>query len=488
MKTKFISLAATLLLAASTTSVFADDIYLVGPFNEWGNNPNLNNSNYKFSLVEGQSDVYTLTLNSFGGNGVDNTKFKIKADNILLGVDNSTDFWMNKTIPSVSLVEKQSNSDYAASCLYLPIASKYKFTINNGELTVDGFWYIAGTFNEWQSEMMSFQDGAYSIDYQFTNGDRFKFIDNEGKWYGGDTDEHSVYYGIHNNHHSNIPLTEGNSGSDFIIERTGSYTFKVSTDNKLTVEGFPPLVSLNNDATDNEATLKDFYDNNQRTLDIVLQDRTLKKDGNWNTICLPFDASITEGPLNGAIVYRLKNTSNFSDGSLSLDFERFYGISRIKPYLIKWEKPENYNPETDDIKNPRFDNVELHAYLPNWDGNNIVKMKGSYDATTISGNQYLYLGEGNMLYWPDPSVTIGAFRAYFELGEGITAGEPLPGQQGIKSFVLNFDDDNEVTSIKQVNNAAGNANAWYTLDGRRLNEKPAAAGLYINNGKKVVIK
>lgn len=32
------------------------------------------------------------------------------------------------------------------------------------------------------------------------------------------------------------------------------------------------------------------------------------------------------------------------------------------------------------------------------------------------------------------------------------------------------------------------ANKWYTLDGRQLNSKPVQSGLYINNGKKVVIK
>ena len=30
--------------------------------------------------------------------------------------------------------------------------------------------------------------------------------------------------------------------------------------------------------------------------------------------------------------------------------------------------------------------------------------------------------------------------------------------------------------------------AWYTLDGKRLNGVPTTKGLYINNGKKVVIK
>ena len=30
--------------------------------------------------------------------------------------------------------------------------------------------------------------------------------------------------------------------------------------------------------------------------------------------------------------------------------------------------------------------------------------------------------------------------------------------------------------------------AWYTLDGRRLNGKPSQRGIYVNQGRKVVIK
>jgi hypothetical protein len=482
MKTKFISLAATLLLAASANTVLASipiAYYLVGSEIGWEEQ-----SKYQFEY-DVQNGVFTLTCAIQG-------EFKIRSGNMWYGTYQyeNDNHYLYYNHPTVTLNTNGDNKN-----LYLLRNLTYTFTFNpsNNELTVSGFnLYIVGDFNEWTPEQMTYNNGTYSIEKTLKAGDKFKFRDWSDKndqgnrFYGGDVRPNTGDYGIHNDWHTNILLTEGDLGKDFIIKRDGTYTFIVNSNRQLTVEGFPPLVYLDNDATDNEATLKQYYDNNQRTLDIVLKNRTLKKDGNWNTICLPFDASITDGPLNGAIVYRLKNTSNFSDGSLSLDFERFYGISRIKPYLIKWEKPENYNPETDDIKNPRFDNVELHAYLPNWDGNDIVKMKGCYDATTIEGNQSLYLGEGNTLYWPDPSVTIGAFRGYFELAPGITAGEPLPGEQGIKSFVLNFDE--ETTSIKQVNNAAANASAWYTLDGRRMNEKPAAAGLYINNGKKVVIK
>ena len=45
-------------------------------------------------------------------------------------------------------------------------------------------------------------------------------------------------------------------------------------------------------------------------------------------------------------------------------------------------------------------------------------------------------------------------------------------------------DLNQVTSDKsQVT-----SEEWYTIDGRKLNGKPAAKGIYIQNGKKRIIK
>ena len=32
------------------------------------------------------------------------------------------------------------------------------------------------------------------------------------------------------------------------------------------------------------------------------------------------------------------------------------------------------------------------------------------------------------------------------------------------------------------------AGAWYSLDGRKLSAQPTARGIYVKNGKKVVIK
>jgi hypothetical protein len=48
------------------------------------------------------------------------------------------------------------------------------------------------------------------------------------------------------------------------------------------------------------------------------------------------------------------------------------------------------------------------------------------------------------------------------------------------------------TSISDATRLNGNEqllnNNWYTLDGRKLQGKPTTKGVYINNGRSVVIK
>ena len=45
-------------------------------------------------------------------------------------------------------------------------------------------------------------------------------------------------------------------------------------------------------------------------------------------------------------------------------------------------------------------------------------------------------------------------------------------------------DEKEMVESEHQSTAKG----WYTLDGRKLFEKPAQPGLYIANGKKVLVK
>jgi hypothetical protein len=52
-------------------------------------------------------------------------------------------------------------------------------------------------------------------------------------------------------------------------------------------------------------------------------------------------------------------------------------------------------------------------------------------------------------------------------------------------------DDGETTGIREVKSEGVKsekwADPWYSMDGRKLDGKPTKKGLYIQNGKKVVV-
>ena len=57
-------------------------------------------------------------------------------------------------------------------------------------------------------------------------------------------------------------------------------------------------------------------------------------------------------------------------------------------------------------------------------------------------------------------------------------------QQLIAAFADKFGDD-QIVNGKSSN---GKSDEWYDLQGRKLEGKPTQKGIYINNGKKVVVK
>ena len=52
------------------------------------------------------------------------------------------------------------------------------------------------------------------------------------------------------------------------------------------------------------------------------------------------------------------------------------------------------------------------------------------------------------------------------------------------------DANGETTGIGEIDTKTGDItfDGWWTLDGIRLDGKPCKSGVYINNGKKIVIK
>ena len=225
---------------------------------------------------------------------------------------------------------------------------------------------------------------------------------------------------------------------------------------------------------------------------VTLEGRTLYKDGNWNTLCLPF--SLTEeqleaSPLAGGDI-RTLSSATFSKGTLTLNFTNEGDVKSITagtPYIVKWASG------SDDIPNPSFNGVKIeYAYLPV--ETDVVTFQGNYSPVGVGeggDNTMLYLSvdnEGNsVLYYPNDAMTINAFRAYFQLNNDLIGGEPASLEQGIKAFVLNFGEETGIGEITNFNTYLS-VPSWYTIDGRKLSSKPTKKGIYIRNGQKIVVK
>jgi hypothetical protein len=252
----------------------------------------------------------------------------------------------------------------------------------------------------------------------------------------------------------------------------------------------PASISLAN-AADNSTTINDA---NGYVANVTLTGRTLYKDGAWNTICLPFDVTIAGSPLAGATARALTSAS-IEGTTLTLTFgDAVTTLEAGTPYIIKWTADANYvDDDEHNIVSPVFSGVTIDAdadgnYDNHASGDSRVRFAGTYKSTafTSEDKSILFMGGENTLYYPLKDATIGAQRAYFKIGED---GAMLAKR--LTAFNINFGDD-EATGIISIENGKLNiehsADAWFTLDGRKLDGKPTQRGIYINNGKKTIIK
>ena len=222
---------------------------------------------------------------------------------------------------------------------------------------------------------------------------------------------------------------------------------------------------------------------------VVLQGRTLWRDGDWNTICLPFDVDLTDesNPLYGAIA-RTMESASLQDETLKLTFaDPVDMLEAGVPYIIKWEVPS----ETSDIKfvNPVFRNVVLNGEDNSFRSDDmLVRFVGNYDFQTFTeeNQNILFLGAQNKMYYPDglAPTKIGACRAYFKLG----SDDVEVCASNIRNFVLDFGEDGTLTIENMPSAVDKNGDVWFSLDGQKLSGKPTQKGLFINNNKKVLTK
>ena len=236
--------------------------------------------------------------------------------------------------------------------------------------------------------------------------------------------------------------------------------------------------------------------------DVTFGARTLKAD-TWYTMVLPFSVKATE-LVNAMVdedenpVFTITNRLNEATKTGKLVFKlEMKEIPANEPFLIKTAEDVNLSSVSFEDK---FIEYDATPESPAYDDNKLI---GTYKNIKINcplGSKMLkwlvnqetekpatpgtYYNVNDWRIPRDYEAPIFACEAYLSENKEVT-NDAHPTIITVEDF------DGQTTSIKTLNTEtmkAYVAEGWYTIDGIRLQSAPVEKGVYINNGKKVVIK
>ena len=217
-----------------------------------------------------------------------------------------------------------------------------------------------------------------------------------------------------------------------------------------------------------------------------LADQTVTLDrkvySGWNTFCVPFaltQAQLEEAYGSGAVAKYLSDvTTDGAAATLHFTPEAEGGIKANKAYLLyltadvteaKTFSGVTLQPAGDCTTTVRADNGGDYTF------------QGILTPTALETNdrQYFLNSAGTYFVLPlNNTSQMKATRAY------IIVPAPAAPAQGRQ---YSFDFNGTTTAIDNVTISGMEDGAWYTISGIRIN-RPAAKGVYIHNGRKVIVK
>ena len=208
--------------------------------------------------------------------------------------------------------------------------------------------------------------------------------------------------------------------------------------------------------------------------------RTIKA-GEWSTICLPFAMTTAQVKAAFGDDVELGDFTGYDttedDGGditgITVKFNSATAIEANHPYIIKVSSAiteftaDGVDVAPDDAEINKGTSRKPKAFI------------GNYVAGTAVENGCLFLN-GNKFWYSVGTTTIKGYRAYFNFFDLLTDFEENYAEAPVFIFF-----DNETTGIKDLQRANGDGR-YYNLNG--LHVTNVKKGLYIKNGKKVVVK
>ena len=197
----------------------------------------------------------------------------------------------------------------------------------------------------------------------------------------------------------------------------------------------------------------------------------------WIAFILPFDVTVEQ--LCDVFGYSIINTydaKNSSASHMKFQIEQD-GVPANTPFIIKPKKAyaadKNMTFEDVVVKAPASAKVEIEV-----GGNTFV---GQYEEFTIVKKDVpnsTYLRAGGWKRAKNSDRVIEPFDCYITWPEGVEAPS------------ISIEDEGGVTKIATITTDGRiiEAEGWYTVNGMKLDAAPTEKGVYIKDGKKVVIK
>lgn len=177
-------------------------------------------------------------------------------------------------------------------------------------------------------------------------------------------------------------------------------------------------------ATDNESRLAALVG---QTVNVIIE-RPLPLNGDYSTICLPFDLSAyeiadSECPLHGFVIKEFEHSEE-NDEVVDLFLRQVTSIEAGKPYFVR------FAGATSDARiNPLiFRNVQIKLSTPvEVEDAGGVQPYGIFNPHPLVANDHTtyFLSSNNTLYWPSANGTINGFRVYVHIDLSTPMGSAL---------------------------------------------------------------
>ena len=210
----------------------------------------------------------------------------------------------------------------------------------------------------------------------------------------------------------------------------------------------------------------------------------------WYAMVLPFETSVAE--VSREFGYAVVDVLNTDNNKNAVSFKLYMQqIPANTPFIFKVNEAMNMNEVT--FSKKEIVNPANAAALTKTDafGN---KFTGTYTAKNsdwLEGQDYLFsVAEDKDTYGKAVNGATVAASSYLNPVCAYITYKNVQNSNSSAPIIYIEEPDGQTTAISVVNNQVveGNANGWYTINGMKLDSMPTEKGIYINNGKKVVIK